>query len=328
VIAVRLALFAEMMKGKAWTPATLKEVGGTEGVGVRFLEETFAASTAPPQHRVHQKAALAVLKALLPESGTAIKGNLRAQGELLEASGYAGRPRDFDDLLHVLDGELRLITPADAAIGQAALPVPDPADPGAGQAALAELAGRYYQLTHDYLVPSLRDWLTRKQRETRRGRADLRLAERAALWNQKPESRHLPAWWECAAICLLTRRREWTAPQRRMMGRAGRYHALRGTLLALTLALLALGGWWTAGTVEARARVNTLLSAGTADVPALVRDLGPYRRWADPLLRAKLAEAGPDEGKRLHLALALLPFDASQADYLTARLLAAGAGRG
>ena len=40
---------------------------------------------------------------------------------------------------------------------------------------------RYYQLTHDYLVPSLRKWLTRKQKETRRGRAELRLAERAAL---------------------------------------------------------------------------------------------------------------------------------------------------
>src|SRR6202035_2969226 len=32
VICVRLALFAEMMKGKSWTHATLKEVGGTEGV--------------------------------------------------------------------------------------------------------------------------------------------------------------------------------------------------------------------------------------------------------------------------------------------------------
>ena len=31
VISVRLALFAEMMKGKPWTPATLREVGGTEG---------------------------------------------------------------------------------------------------------------------------------------------------------------------------------------------------------------------------------------------------------------------------------------------------------
>ena len=41
VICVRLALFAEMMKGKPWTPATLKEVGGTAGLGVTFLEETF-----------------------------------------------------------------------------------------------------------------------------------------------------------------------------------------------------------------------------------------------------------------------------------------------
>ena len=44
---MRLALFAEMMKGKPWTPATLREVGGTEGVGVTFLEETFSASSAP-----------------------------------------------------------------------------------------------------------------------------------------------------------------------------------------------------------------------------------------------------------------------------------------
>ena len=113
VISVRLALFAEMMKGKPWTPSTLKEVGGTKGVGVTFLEETFSASTAPPEHRLHQKAAQAVLKALLPESGTDIKGQMRSRQELLEASGYANRPRDFDDLIHILDPELRLITPTD-----------------------------------------------------------------------------------------------------------------------------------------------------------------------------------------------------------------------
>ena len=35
VVSVRLALFAEMVKGKPWTPATLREVGGTEGVAPR-----------------------------------------------------------------------------------------------------------------------------------------------------------------------------------------------------------------------------------------------------------------------------------------------------
>ncbi len=93
VICVRLALFAEMMKGKAWTPATLKEVGGTKGVGVTFLEETFSASTAPPEHRYHQKAARAVLKDLLPDSGTDIKGYMRSHAELLEASRLRQSPQ-------------------------------------------------------------------------------------------------------------------------------------------------------------------------------------------------------------------------------------------
>src|SRR5208337_3860051 len=72
VVCVRLALFAEMVKGKPWIPATLREVGGTEGVGVTFLEETFSSPQANPKHRLHQKAAQAVLKSLLPETGTAI----------------------------------------------------------------------------------------------------------------------------------------------------------------------------------------------------------------------------------------------------------------
>ena len=57
-----------------------------------FLEETFSASTAPPEHRLHQKAAQAVLKALLPESGTDIKGQMRSRQELLEARGMRTAP--------------------------------------------------------------------------------------------------------------------------------------------------------------------------------------------------------------------------------------------
>src|SRR4029079_7864972 len=95
VVCVRLALFAEMMKGKEWTPAALKAVGGTEGIGAAFLEETFSAATAPPEHRYHQKAARAVLVALLPEAGGDIKGHMRSYEELLEASSYSSRPKDF-----------------------------------------------------------------------------------------------------------------------------------------------------------------------------------------------------------------------------------------
>jgi hypothetical protein len=112
VICVRLALFADMVKGRSWTPATLKEVRGTEGVGVAFLEQTFSSAAAAPRHRLHQQAARAVLKALLPEQGSDIKGNMQSHDKLLLASGYARRPRDFEELLRVLDTEVRLITPA------------------------------------------------------------------------------------------------------------------------------------------------------------------------------------------------------------------------
>ncbi len=217
VICVRLALFAEMVKGKSWTPATLKEVGGTEGVGVTFLEETFSAATAPPEHRYHQKAARGVLKALLPESGTDIKGHMRSYAELLEASGYGNRPSEFDDLVRILDSEIRLITPTDPE-GKAG-PEESASQIQSGQ--------KYYQLTHDYLVHSLRDWLTRKQRETGRGRAELRLAERAALWQAKPENRHLPSWWEYLTAVWLVPAKNRTAVQKTMLRKAGRIHAVR-----------------------------------------------------------------------------------------------------
>jgi serine/threonine protein kinase len=226
VISVRLALFAEMMKGKPWTPATLREVGGTEGVGLTFLEETISASTAPPEHRFHQKAAQAVLKALLPESGTDIKGRMRSRQELLEASGYSNRPRDFDDLIHILDRELRLITPTDR---EGSVSVGKPATP----------SGRYYQLTHDHLVHSLRDWLNRKQREIRRGRAELRLAELSCHWNSEPENRRLPSLWEWANIRLMTRKREWSEEESKMMRRAGVRSRIRLYLTALSLFLVA-----------------------------------------------------------------------------------------
>jgi formylglycine-generating enzyme required for sulfatase activity len=469
VISVRLALFAEMVKGKPWTPATLKEVGGMEGVGVTFLEETFTASTAPPQHRLHQKAAQAVLKALLPDQGTDIKGNMRSQQELLEASGYAVQPRNFDALLRILDGELRLITPTDpegvfgegwrveggekggnddssklqaarsVAVrhgpGAAVLPgdkeipqggvvrVNEPDSTGggidsgkhrrgAGQGAhegvpqppehrprladgtgnpphaestsgsaggdrVGEVAGdigsnqpdaqrpaqgapaktqrvnpalpstvhpppstrpstlhpppstRYYQLTHDYLVPSLRDWLSRKQKETRRGRAQLRLAERSALWKAKPQNRHLPTWWEYLNIRFFTRRRDWKEPERKMMGKAERYHVTRGAFLAILLTALTGSGLflWHRVSEDRRAThveglVNELLSAKIEKVPETIDKLELQRSLAEPLLKEKYQNT-TQPAEKLHAALALLRQDKSYLDFVYEKMLAA-----
>ena len=312
IVPVRLALFAEMVRERSWTTQTLREIGGIEGVGLTFLEETFSSPQANPKHRLHQKGAQAVLKALLPETGTDIRGQMRSEPELQDASATADRPREFAELIHILDNELRLITPTEPASSSGGQPT---ASPG----------GRYYQLTHDYLVHSLRDWLTRKQRETRRGRAELRLAERSSLWNAKPENRHSPSPLEWANIRLLTKKKDWTDPQSKMMKRAGRVHGVRGLTLATVLIVLSLGGYEFYGRLKAQMLRDKLLGSPLSDAPSIVAEIKPYQRWVDPLLRQAYAEAkeAGNSQKQLHAALALLPVDEMQLPYLKDRLLRA-----
>jgi len=337
VISVRLALFAEMFKGKPWTPSTLRDVGGTEGVGVTFLEETFNSPQANPKHRLHQKAAQAVLKSLLPETGTDIKGQMRSEQDLWGASGYGDCPRDFLDLLRILDNELRLITPTDPEGKDEGGRMNEEREigPASGSSFILHPSSfRYYQLTHDYLVHSLRDWLTRKQRETRRGRAALRLAERSALWNAKPENRHLPSVPEWANISLLTKRRDWTDPQRRMMKRAGRFHGLRSLGLAAAAALLAAVGLniWNRvveanQATAARGLVQQIVSADTSKVPDIIGAIKTSdRRWTDAKLRQIAADAPENSKEKLHASLALLPVEPGQVEYLYRRLLDANPG--
>ena len=314
VVSVRLALFVEMVKSKPWVPATLESIGGTEGIGVSFLEETFSSRTANPKHRLQQQAAREVLKALLPEVGTDIKGHMRSHAELLEASGYQNHPANFNDLLRILDGELRLITPTD----------PEGFQTDSG----SDPSSKYYQLTHDYLVPSLREWLTRKQKETRQGRAELRLAERSALWNVKPENRHLPSLWEWASVCRLTDRKKWTEPQRRMMGRAGRLHFIRSGLAAALVFVLVMIGISLNNAATARRNdaeatrlVEGLLHADISQVQTTIENLADYRSWAKDDLAAALADSPDVSNAKLHAALAMLSEDDSVLGFLKDRLL-------
>ncbi len=316
VICVRLALFAEMMKGKSWSPATLKEVGGTKGVGEAFLEETFSVASAPVQHRYHQKAARKVLKALLPESGTDIKGHMRSYAELLEASGYKNRPKDFEDLIRILDSEIRLITPTDPEGKEETSPSRSIGDE------------RYYQLTHDYLVHSLRDWLTRKQKETRQGRAELVLADRASVWNARKENRQLPSLWQWLEIRSLTERKNWTPPQRKMMAKAGAYHAVRGFAVGVLSAVAVVTGLAVERQVveqrkaaQAIGLVKRVLDAETAQVPGIVAEMAGYRKGTDPLLREAIDKGASSSRDKLHASLALLPVDTTQVAYLYGRLL-------
>ena len=312
VVPVRLALFAEMVKGKPWTPATLRDVGGMDGVGVKFLEETLSSPRSSPRYRFHQSAVQAVLKSLLSETSTDLKGRMRSIDELRDVSGYATKPGDFNDLLRILDSDLRLITPVDLASSL----------DGGVMVNLRE-AGLYYQLTHDYLVQPLRDWLNHKQRETRRGRAELLLAERAALWNIKPERIHLPSVREWLWIRLLTRRADWTAAQQRMMVRARRVHGVR--LIGLVAALALLAGIGAAYAVYVQTKHHLLSFSGVEveRVPRVLDQLERYPRWIYKRRLHELAnQPGADARLQLGYRLSLFHEDPGQVDELFNRLFA------
>jgi serine/threonine protein kinase/formylglycine-generating enzyme required for sulfatase activity len=313
IVPVQLALFAEMVKERPWVPATLKSLGGARGVGETFLEETFNGPSAGPGHRLHQKAARAVLGALLADQHRSLKGSMRSYQELLEVSGYSQRPKEFESLMRILNSELRLITPTDPEGLDLSEARSDPS---------FHYADRYFHLTHDYLVPSLRAWLTRKQKETPQGRAELVLAERAADWARHPTVRSLPSFPEWLSILLfLPRRSRANAPRNQeVLKAAARYFGTRILGAAVVIGLLSWAAYEWSGANPAATYVHSLATARIVDVPALVRKIEPVRRWADPRLREMFEAAGPDSPERVRAALALLPVDGRLADDLLNRL--------
>ena len=291
MIAVQLALFAELVGKKPWTGAVLKKFGGATGVGRAFLEENFDKTTANPAHRAYREAAIGVLRALLPPRGLDIKSTRKTKSELIRsaenevrrpdiaelvtsefdrAAGHEARMTDFAEVLPILLNDLKLISPVasdEASSSKETTEVTPPASPSAAgprplagpfrtrwaagtttnQPATADgqipasaeitVVDPYYELSHDYLVPSIRDWLTSRDRETMQGRARLVLEERVEQWQRNTQPRNLPSAFELLKIATLTPSRDRTKAQRKMLRtatlRAGRQAALIAFLLCV-----------------------------------------------------------------------------------------------
>ena len=130
---------------------------------------------------------------------------------------------------------------------------------------------------------------------------------------------------EWANIRLLTKRRDCTEPQRRMMKRAGHVYGLRALGFVMLVSLMTWGGIEGYGTLRASALVESLQKVSTPEVPAIVKQLSGYRRWADPRLASAAQSTDDQSREHLHACLALLPVDASHVDYLFGRLIKATA---
>ena len=307
VVCIRLALFAQMMQGKPWTPIELEKVGGAAGIGVAFLEETFNSSSAPAPFRYHEKAARRVLKTLLPDIGLQIKGQEVPRDELFEQSGYQKHPERFNELMQSLDAQVRLVTPSDSTMNDE-IEISDTS---------SELS---YQLTHDYLVPSIREWLSRKQKETWQGRAELCLEDRASQFQRSTEIRYLPSPLEYLAIQAAVPGRIRSVGQQRVMRAATKRYGLLAISFVILACISCLGLWELNGRVQARRIVDAIMVADSGALSSQIDELDSYRRWARVRLGKMSAEHGIDPKLRLRASLALVPEDPGQIPYLRSQL--------
>jgi formylglycine-generating enzyme required for sulfatase activity len=322
VVSVQIAIFSQMLKGREWTLQTLNELGGAEGVGVSFLKENFDQRSANPSHQKHRQAAMSVLRRLLPPSGTDIRGHSQPVGELQRAAAYDSRPSDFEELMRILDKDLLIVTPTEGAKAEEPL----------GQS--AESAARY-QLTHDYLVPSLRIWLTMRQRQTVKGRAVLCLEERAEEWKTTRQNRFLPSPLEHLRISCFVRKRNLNQIQKSLLRAADLFYGMWAAMWAIPILILAAFLWllWDdSQNARAEKLIHDVVNSHSEALPYALEQLRPFQgRAAEGL--GQIVETGLLDNKqtspqqRLHAALALADFGDVRDAFLLDHLAAASTGQ-
>lgn len=312
VIPVRLALFAEMMKTREWTPQSLEQLGGIGGVGIQFLEDSFESQAAAVERVVHQSAALQTLNMLVPDAGTDIKGSMTPHDELLRASGYKDQPDRFRSLLTILETDLKLITPTDPSGRDDTNAVSETSG--------ASGAGRYYQLTHDFLVPAIREWVDRKSNSTKRGRAIQDLKNIESVWAARRESKYLPSLSEWVGIRRHVGRSQWTKNQSQMMASAAWRFVRTGLIATTVIAVLGFGGWQIRQLSTDANLVNQMSTASPEEAGDIIDRLVSRGDGSVDELRA-LSNAETTPMARMFANVALLDHDVEALPQLQESLL-------
>ncbi len=285
VICVHLALFAQMMRDRAWESRELKRMGGWKGVGVRYLEETFSDPEAPRAVRSFLPEVSAILERLLPIGKRDMKGSMVAETDLKQAANMVSRADDFEQVLEILMNSTRLVSQVDRANDSK---TPDE---------------RYYQLSHDFLVGPIHDWLEKQRLGSWRGRAHLRLTELSKEWTANNDARFLPTSGEFASMML-------GVPQRireqhaNFLATATKRLVARwsvATLICMTIVLTGVGLRNQTNRRTGVLRAESLLISRSSDLDDALESVGQSYRWAKPRLDALLRDNAPT-GYRIHLA--------------------------
>jgi len=288
VVPAHLILFVEVMRNQEWNLTSLERLDGGVDLGVAFLETSFAS----PGRTEYRQQAQSVLRCLLPSESSDMRGRAKSGNDLLQAAGLTDHPGELNDLLDLLTTELNLIDPAET-----------PSERSVSKKTT------HYELTHDLLVPAIRNWLALGRTQTQRERAEIRLAERANWWSVRPETSSLPSWWEWLSIELLVPGAEKNQDSKRksMLGAARHYFFKATVAMVSTLLLLGSLAFVQRQRSVTRTLVGSLETARTAEALGIADRLAPQLWWAESSLTDILADSQTADTHRLHAQLALLP---------------------
>jgi serine/threonine protein kinase/formylglycine-generating enzyme required for sulfatase activity len=305
---LQIALLADMTKGKTWSPATLKQMGGIEGLGVAFLEEKLVGPSAHPFLKANEVAVRRLLTELLPPDDTTIKPPAIAESDLLARMRDCAQEETVRKMLQSLDTEVRLITPTSGMQSTV------------GSQTGSSMTEPAYQLSHDYLVATTRKWLAFQQSETRAGRVREQLREITSAWVAKPTSKRLPTMTEWIAIHWFTTKSQWTSAESKMMRIANqRWFRSAAMSLLILLGVATLAGFGN-HQIKGQYLSKSLANFETSEVPRLIREIDQFRRsFFYPV--AGLPKPSPSSNAAakarsdLHFALANASISPEDADY-------------
>lgn len=153
---------------------------------------------------------------------------------------------------------------------------------------------------------------------TRRGRAQLALADRSALWGKRRENRQLPTFLEWLRIRCLTRSTEWDASEAAMMRVATRVYLLRSAAAAVVAGAASIWLMQFRDAQNHRLAMQfreQVLSAKPASLAGVIRDMQPVQELVFPLLR-QAQDGSLLHGQQLNSCLVLLRDTSGHEDQL------------
>ncbi|MCG8599064.1 MAG: SUMF1/EgtB/PvdO family nonheme iron enzyme, partial [Verrucomicrobiales bacterium] len=267
---VQLSLIVEKFRDRPWEVAEWDRVGGISGIGVSYVKSCFEKHFSDEQRPVMVEASHRIFRELIPEDASKIKGESRSRSELRELVSSLGVVVEFDQLIYLLVRTFRLLSPSQA---------------------IGKTEEGHYNLSHDYLVPVLRNWIDEEKQRTKQGRAQLLLRDRAKIWKLDGTWRSLPSFAEWCRIVFFARSSEWNDSECSMMKRTSIRETIRVSLCVICGSILLI---WAINASQSRLAsrlYSDLKSRGMESFDSLQPKFQDLRKKIVPILEKSIEDS-------------------------------------